>query len=50
MSIESLVNHLIRPEILALNAYPVGNASGMIKLDATPFIGLKKWSASGKSV
>mgnify|MGYP005996851253 FL=1 len=34
MSIESLVNHLIRPEILALNAYPVGNASGMIKLDA----------------
>lgn len=34
MSIESLVEHLIRPEILALNAYPVGNASGMIKLDA----------------
>lgn len=34
MSIDSIVEHFIRPEILALKAYPVGNASGMIKLDA----------------
>jgi len=34
MSIDSLVETLIRPEIRALQAYPVGKAEGMIKLDA----------------
>ena len=34
MSINALVEQLIRPEIRALQAYHVGNASGMIKLDA----------------
>ena len=34
MSINTLVEQLIRPEIRALQAYHVGDASGMIKLDA----------------
>ncbi|MDF1762272.1 MAG: histidinol-phosphate transaminase [Oleibacter sp.] len=34
MSIETRVAQLIRPEIRALQAYPVGDARGMIKLDA----------------
>ena len=34
MSIDALVENLIRPEIRALQAYHVGDASGMIKLDA----------------
>ncbi|MAE35833.1 MAG: histidinol-phosphate transaminase [Oceanospirillaceae bacterium] len=34
MSIDALVENLIRPEIRALQAYPVGKAEGMIKLDA----------------
>lgn len=33
-SITDQVEQLIRPEIRALQAYPVGDASGMIKLDA----------------
>lgn len=33
-SIADQVERLIRPEIRALQAYPVGDASGMIKLDA----------------
>ena len=34
MSVNALVEQLIRPEIRALQAYPVGKAEGMIKLDA----------------
>ncbi|WP_370013136.1 histidinol-phosphate transaminase [Thalassolituus sp.] len=34
MSIDTLVANLIRPEIRALQAYPVGKAEGMVKLDA----------------
>jgi len=34
MSIDTLVANRIRPEIRALQAYPVGKAAGMIKLDA----------------
>tara|TARA_R110001583_G_scaffold136584_1_gene288393 strand:+ start:137 stop:1213 length:1077 start_codon:yes stop_codon:yes gene_type:complete len=34
MSIEQKITQLIRPEIRALHAYPVGDANGMIKLDA----------------
>ena len=33
-SISSKISQLVRPEIRALQAYPVGDASGMIKLDA----------------
>jgi histidinol-phosphate aminotransferase len=33
-SISQMVENLVRPEILALSAYPVGDASGMVKLDA----------------
>lgn len=34
MSLESLVEQLVRPEIRALSSYHVADASGMIKLDA----------------
>lgn len=34
MSIESLVKHWVRPEIQAIKAYHVADASGLIKLDA----------------
>ena len=34
MSIEKIVTQLIRPEIRALKAYHVPDASGLIKLDA----------------
>jgi len=33
-SISKMVENLVRPEIRALSAYPVGDASGMVKLDA----------------
>ena len=33
-SLQQQIEQLIRPEIRALHAYPVGDASGMIKLDA----------------
>jgi histidinol-phosphate aminotransferase len=33
-SITQMVENLVRPEIRALSAYPVGDASGMVKLDA----------------
>lgn len=34
VSLQQQIEQLIRPEIRALQAYPVGDASGMIKLDA----------------
>lgn len=34
VSLQQQIEQLIRPEIRALHAYPVGDASGMIKLDA----------------
>ena len=34
MTLKQKIESLIRPEIQALQAYPVGDASGMIKLDA----------------
>lgn len=42
-TVQERIDQLIRPEIQALQAYPVGDASGMIKLDAmeNPF----SWSA-----
>jgi len=33
-TITQMVENLVRPEIRALSAYPVGDASGMVKLDA----------------
>lgn len=45
-SISQMVENLVRPEIRALSAYPVGDASGMVKLDAmeNPY----QWSAELK--
>jgi histidinol-phosphate aminotransferase len=45
-SISKMVENLVRPEIRALSAYPVGDASGMIKLDAME--NPHQWSAELK--
>jgi len=45
-SISKMVENLVRPEIRALSAYPVGDASGMVKLDAME--NPHQWSAELK--